>query len=166
MILIVGGDSFIGSRLFICMRSDSKDVRYTTRRSNGVENSMHLDLLDPYPRIGAPSTLYLIAANPKLAECERDPQGTYAINVDAQVRIAAAAKGAFVVFLSSEAACWPANAYGMQKRSAEQGLLAVCGYDRLAIVRPNRVTPDTVGRLCGLLSSLDENRVGGVYSWK
>jgi nucleoside-diphosphate-sugar epimerase len=112
--------------------------------------------------------IYLVAGMTKLPDCERD-SSTYAINVDAQVAIAAHHEQAHIVYLSSDAAEWPnQTAYGAQKRACELGLLAVCGYHRLAVVRPKGPFRGTAGvdSLCRLLERIGKEKQKGVFRWE
>lgn len=158
-ILIVGIDGFIGSELFIRMsaRRDTQ-VFGTSRRGNGID----LDLIHP-ERATLPEVdvTYLCAAMTRFIDCESDPR-SYAVNVDAPIKIAKMVQPSKVVYLSSEAVERALHTnYGMQKALAEMGLRTVCDP---VIVRLSKVVPDLVGHACEYLSRLS-TAVPGIYHW-
>ena len=158
--LVVGGDSMIGSALAAYLHAPA-----TSRRAGS--SLQHYELGASSPSVLPPSdVVYLVASLTRFRDCEIDPNA-YAINVDAQVAIAAHFRKSHIVYISSEAAEWPnQTAYGSQKRFCELSLLSVCGYDRLCVVRPKKVLPQAVESLCSYLSHLGRNRSCGVYRWE
>ena len=156
--LVVGGDSQVGKKLAAYLHAP-----FTSRRT-GAKLSYDLEFSLPNALPKA-DVIYLVASMTKFRDCEMNPDA-YRINVDAQVAIAAHFKEAHIVYISSEAAQWPnQTAYGSQKRACEISLLAACGYDRLCVVRPTKIIPETIGSLCTYLVHLGDNRSCGVYRW-
>src|SRR5262245_13653158 len=104
-VLIVGGDSFIG-RAVRSRHADGGDrVTYTTRRP-GSTGATPLDLRNVPSEWAPPTnveTAYLCAAVARVDECENDPAGARAVNVDGTLSVARAllASGTFVVLLST-----------------------------------------------------------------
>lgn len=148
----------IGGRLAAYIGAQS-----TTRRS---KDGLFYDLGRSMPNsLPESEVIYLVASMTRFRDCEINPDA-YAVNVDAQVAIAAYHRKAHIVYISSEAAEWAnQTAYGAQKRACELSLLSVCGYDRLCVVRPRKVLPEAVDSLCVYLSHLGSNRNCGVYRW-
>lgn len=157
--LVIGGDSLIGKKLSSYINAP------TTSRRPGSQ-LLHYDLNASRPSsLPEADIIYLVASMTRFRDCEINPDA-YAINVDAQVAIAAYWKKAHIVYISSEAAEWPnQTAYGSQKRFCELSLLSVCGYERLCVVRPRKVLPEAVDSLCVYLSNLGNNRRYGVFRW-
>ena len=139
-------------------------AKWTTRRSN--QQGIFYDLGVSRPNsLPAADVIYLVASMTRFRDCEINPDA-YAVNVDAQVAIAAYHRHSHIVYISSEAAEWAnQTAYGAQKRACELSLLSVCGYDRLCVVRPRKVLPEAVDSLCVYLSHLGANKNTGVYRW-
>ena len=156
--LIVGGDSFLGRNLFARIGGE-----YTSRRA-GAKNYFYMGTTDP-AELPQADVIYLVGGITKFKECEIDPQ-SYHVNVDAQLEIAATHKDAHIVYVSSETAEWPnQTAYGSQKRACELGLMAICGYSRLSLVRPTRITANDVDQLCTLLIGVGLGRKTGLHRW-
>ena len=156
--LVVGGDSMIGKKLASYIGAAS-----TTRRGkDGLFYDLGLSKPETLPNA---KVIYLVASMTRFRDCEISPDA-YAVNVDAQVAIAAYHSKAHIVYLSSEAAEWAnQTAYGAQKRACELSLLAVCGYSRLCVVRPRKVLPEAVDSLIVYLSHIGKNRSVGVHRW-
>ncbi len=156
--LIIGGDSMIGKRLAAYLGALS-----TTRR--GIDGLFY-DLGASRPNtLPEADVIYLVASMTRFRDCEISPDA-YAVNVDAQVAIAAQHKKAHIIYISSEAAEWAnQTAYGAQKRACELSLLSVCGYDRLCVVRPRKVLPEAVDSLVVYLANLGRDRSNGVHRW-
>lgn len=157
--LVIGGDSQVGRKFSSYM------VAPGTSRKPGSE--FYYDLLTSRPSVlPEAETVYLIASMTRFRDCEINPDA-YAVNVDAQVAIAAHFKKSHIVYISSEAAEWPnQTAYGSQKRFCELSLLAVCGYDRLCVVRPRKIMPEAIDSFCVYLAHLGRNKNCGVYRWE
>lgn len=139
MYLIIGGDSIIGKALSAFWKE--KDIPYcaSTRRKEQVNNNRpYIDLATlswPELQIGQYDAVVFCAALTKLADCEKYPETTKVINVDATVALAKimALRGSYLLFLStnqvfdgtkphrkvSDHVC-PINEYGRQKVDAEQ----------------------------------------------
>lgn len=155
--LIVGGDSFLGKHLQARLGGE-----YTSRRP-GAKNYYYLGRSHP-STLPQSNVIFLVGGITKFKECEIDPE-SYHINVDAQLEIATHHKDAYIVYVSSETAEWPnQTAYGSQKRACELGLMAVCR-ERLAIVRPTRITVNDVEQLVSLLMDVGVFMKTGLYRW-
>jgi dTDP-4-dehydrorhamnose reductase len=164
--LVIGGDGLIGKELVRQM----PDCIWTSRRllSEGFceHGALYLDMNDvcsksiiyPYPDV-----VYLVAAVTKGFDCQLNQKQTHRINVDAPINIASKFKDSFIVFLSSDAAMFALDtAYGRQKALAEMGLIATCGYKRVAIVRPSRVTAERVEDVCREIIAIGNQKLYGV----
>lgn len=158
--LIVGGDAFLGKHL--AARLGNAEV---TSRRPGAKHYYYLGKSLPW-HLPQSDVIYLVGGITKFKECEIDPQA-YHINVDAQLEIASHHARAFIVYVSSETCEWPnQTAYGSHKRACELGLMAVCGgFQRLAIVRPGRITANDVDQLCDLLIDVGGARKQGIHRW-
>lgn len=147
-VLVIGADGLLGSELASSLRADGHTVIATSRRP-GAES--FLDLADSQGWEPPPvRAAWLMAGVTSLAECERDPQATRLINVEANLRIAEQlqSSGAFVVFPSTnvvfdgtspftpaDAQLRPRNEYGRQRADVEAGVLSGGG----AILRLTKV---------------------------
>ncbi len=156
--LVVGADGMIGAALLRGLRAAGRSVLGTSRRSEADGAAMQLDLNNPPSRWDGPpvATAYLCAAVARLDACRRDPAAAAKVNVEGAVRLSSAlvAKGAFVVFLSTnhvfdgtlpyrrpeEPTC-PLNEYGRQKATAEEQILAL---GNTAVVRLTKVLGERV----------------------
>ncbi|MBI4347870.1 MAG: SDR family oxidoreductase [Elusimicrobia bacterium] len=136
------------------------------------------DLLDhagtrAFIRDARPQLVIVAAANPFVDQCERLPQETRAVNVDATLAAASAAReaGATVVFFSSDYVfdgngapfgegdpTAPLNEYGRQKVDAERGIAAL-GSDHL-ILRVSGVFGWELSRKNAVLQLVDRARSG------
>ena len=157
--LLIGSTGFIGTALRQKLIA-AGPCSWTTR--NGLEKDAFMFDLTGLIKLPPAEVIYLVAGKGSFRSSELDPDA-YLVNVDGPIRVAAHFKNSFIVFLSSEAAEWSQSPLGMQKRSAELGLLAVCGYERLAIVRPAKITDKTVGALCDDLVNIGEYKLYGVH---
>jgi len=157
--LIIGRDGYLGGMLYKSLRN----VIGTSRHSGAKP---YFQLTDDPASLPEADVVYIIAAITKFRECEIDPDA-WTINVDGPIRLGHRYKDSFVVYLSSEAAEWSGHtAYGDQKRFAEFGLLSVVPYQNLAIVRPDRVTPDKIDRLCDSLIKIGKEKVCGIHRFR
>ena len=109
--------------------------------------------------------VYIVAAKTKFRDCELD-EDAYQVNVDGPIRLGAYFNSSFIVYISSEAAEWSRTSYGIQKSHAELGLLAVVGYERLAIVRPTKITQDRLASLVEFLVKIGEERLCGTHRYR
>jgi len=160
-VLIVGGDSTIGSRLVAFFEADGNSVLSTTCfQSNVNERCLFLDLSDDmkhWPILPhSIKTVIICAAITSQEQCANDPEFSRRVNVKGSVALATlmVKAGAFVVFLSSNAVfngnkafaksfdpVDPQNEYGRQKAEAEDQLLKFGS--KVAIVRFSKViTPE------------------------
>ena len=172
-ILIVGGDSTIGTALAQHFALAGDDVLATTRRSEVASASRPLlDLREPssrWPDLEA-DVAFVCAAQTSIARCEEDPGGTYAINVDAT---GALLRGLYevcdfvvlpstsLVFSGERAGCAPGDelspltAYGQQKAELERFATQTAG-DRTCVVRIGKVVSARVplfARWCSALTA-------------
>ncbi len=133
---MIGGGGLIGSHVVLAFAGARLVV---TRHENPVPGSIFLDITDA-PKTNAlirdvdPEVVVLAAAEPFVERCEREPDATRAINVEAARTIAEAARdrSALLVVFSSEYvfdgrlgryvegdAVRPINEYGRQKVELE-----------------------------------------------
>ena len=176
--LVLGATGLVGH---YCWRSWSKRSGWTARGTwhktplPGLERA---DLLDEAQtksliRDARPNLVLIAAANPFVDHCERHPEETRAVNVDATLSAAAACveAGATPVFLSSDYvfdgkrapygegdAVAPLNHYGRQKVDAERGV-ARLGADHL-IARISGVFGWELSRKNAVLQTVDRSRHG------
>ena len=165
--LIVGGDSTLGKVLARML----PDAIITTRgevRSLIPNPAVAYDMVKDSPaKLPDADVVYLVAAITKFRECELNFD-SYTVNVDAPIAIAAEfrKRGAHIVYISSEAATWPGpTAYGMQKRTCEQGMLAVCGHGGVSIIRPGQFKERT-DEFAKMVIEIGSNKKTGVHLWK
>jgi dTDP-4-dehydrorhamnose reductase len=159
MYLIIGGDGLLGTALLKYLDNKAISAIATSRRR--APNL--LDLSKFIPPLPEANIVYIVAAVPKIIECERDPK-TWTINADAPVAIArqCARRGSFVVFVSTDAVQRDSNlAYARQKAYAESYMNTIDA----AIVRPSRFTADTVDLLARYLYEIGRDRLVGVHQW-
>jgi dTDP-4-dehydrorhamnose reductase len=158
MWLLIGKDGQLGSALhkhFKC-----------TGTSRHVGAKPYFQLTDDPKNLPEAEVVFIVAAKTKFRDCEID-EDAWQVNVDGPIRIGARYRESFIVYISSEAAEWSGHtAYGDQKRFAEMGLRAVVPFNRLAIVRPDKVTPDRIDDLCKLVEKIGKQKVGGVYRFR
>jgi dTDP-4-dehydrorhamnose reductase len=147
--LVIGADGLIGRALLAGLRAAGWTAAGTTRRENGQEGHMGLDLADPPDRFmrdarleglfaTGPLSVFLLAAATGYERCENDPVATRIVNVDHTVELAKRLmqRGAFAVFPSSSAVfgdaggeapgegaeARPTTEYGRQKSGAERAI--------------------------------------------
>jgi dTDP-4-dehydrorhamnose reductase len=147
--LVVGADGKLGRVLLAELRAAGWSAGGTTRREQGQEGLVGLDLAEPPDRFmrdarlgryftEGPFTVFLLAAATSYERCEKDPVATRIVNVDHTVELARRLmqRGAFAVFPSSSAvfgdsgaqapgegaATRPTTEYGRQKASAEHAI--------------------------------------------
>ena len=153
-VLIVGGDSAIGSALGHYLEARGVDVLTTTRRANPGPNQIRLDLADPagWPELPKVDRAVIAAAVTALDDCHTDPVSSRSINVDGAGEVAQrlVANDAFVLHFSTnqvfdgtlahrteEDAPCPVSEYGRQKSDSESQVLAKG--DGTAILRLSKV---------------------------
>ena len=160
MHLVIGGDGLLGSAL--CTRLGAQGYKWaaTTRRFD----SGFLDLSQPIGVLPPANVVYIVAAVPKIYECESNPL-TWTINADAPIAIARqmAERGSFVVFVSSSAVETAGHlAYARQKAQVESYINTING----AIIRPSQIAPDRAPHLANFMIDIGLSRIRGVYRWK
>lgn len=140
--LVLGADGLIGSRLAHALRSQGAVVLETTRRRETLRAGRELlDLGNPTfhaPRSTSGGIAVLCAARTSVLECEREPDETWQVNVNATLALARdlVDAGARLIYLSSnlvfdgsqpfpehDAPVNPQTEYGRQKAAVEQELL-------------------------------------------
>ncbi len=157
-VLIVGGDSVIGSALVDAYTKAGTDVWKTTHHKSSVNNRcFFVDLENDFPEAFFPDKTvklaFICAAVTSIAVCNAEPERTKKINVDNTLAVVQylLKQGAFVVFLSSNAvfdgelafpkidqSTNPLTVYGKQKAAAEKKLKSLGG-EHLAILRISKV---------------------------
>lgn len=152
-VLVVGGDSLIGSRLVEHFRGQGTSVQYTSRRPyNKSPGCIPLELGKAIVLTKIPEIAILCAGVTDFRSCEQQPDATRRINVDAVLELAATlySGGARVLYLSSNAVCeieknsvqseslpLITTELGTQKFAVERGILALG--ERAAVVRATKV---------------------------
>lgn len=156
-LFVLGGDGAIGSSLTAYLTAEREQVFSTTRRPglcNGARPFLDMtsddftELMALAPQAG--DVAFFVAANARVAACEADPKGAFAVNVEGVLRLAGrlARAGAQVILLSTnqvlpddrplvaaETPPSPRSEYGRQKAMAEAGVLALGG----AVLRLSKV---------------------------
>ncbi|WP_207459078.1 sugar nucleotide-binding protein [Azospirillum sp. SYSU D00513] len=143
-LLVVGGDSLVGSACAARLSRSGLTVHATTRRAETAgPGRPFVDLrAQRWEAIEAEEyrTAVLAAAVARVADCRRDPEGSAAVNLAGTLALARrlAERGTRVLFLSTnhvfdgskplrsaeETPC-PVSEYGRQKAAAEAGILAL-----------------------------------------
>mgnify|MGYP001581889835 CR=1 FL=1 len=157
--IVIGATGFIGSAL---LRNLGPTARGTARRQ--LDGCSALDLLRFVPNdIPVAEILYLCAGANGAKACEGS-QDAFRMNVDAPIQIAriAAARGHFMVFISSMSVEWLSTGYQRQKLAAE-GVLRTM--DNVGVVRAGRVLAGNVDELCAVMMSVGRTRTAGVIRW-
>jgi dTDP-4-dehydrorhamnose reductase len=165
-------DSTIGGALAARLCSGGVRVLGTSRRGRQEPDTEQLDL-ENHDVWRAPKVdhAFLCAAVTSIEACERDPETTRVINVDAPVSLAERLldRGAHVTFLSTnlvfdgsraarrvdEPTC-PVTAYGRQKAEAEEKLLALS--KRVSVLRLTKVLGPNHQLLTGWAEDLSAGR--------
>jgi dTDP-4-dehydrorhamnose reductase len=158
-VLIVGGDSTIGSALSRRLLAEGYQVTCSTRRpgNHGV-CSVYLDLHEPATFLSLQNrrfdTAVLCGAAASIRQCEESPEQTRLINVDGTLAVAGLLRdsGSHLVFLSTNMVFdgskpyarasdvrSPVTEYGRQKALVEEALLAP--RHQASVVRLGKVIP-------------------------
>lgn len=149
-VLIIGGDSMIGSALKQDLTARGMRTASTSRRASDGPDSVFLDLAaadTEWPDLPVAKTWVITAAIAHLAACRQDPVTSHRVNVAAMRSLTdrAVAQDVRLIFLSSDqvfdgsrphrpatdAVC-PRSVYGRQKAQAEDMVLAA-SQDNLVI---------------------------------
>jgi len=158
-VLIVGGDSTIGSALNKRLLGEGYQVTYSTRRT-GIqgEHFIYLDLRDRSTFLSVIGhhfdTAVLCGSVTSIEKCEENPEITRQVNVDGTLALASLLRdsGCHLVFIStnmvfdgskthvqaSDAAC-PVTEYGRQKVAVEEALLTP--FYQASIIRFGKIVP-------------------------
>jgi len=160
--LFIGGGGLVGSAAVDKAIQLNLDWLCTTRDMLDLNqiNTANLPLkMDP-SNIGI---VYLIAAMRTPTDCDKDPETSFRINADAPVKLAQyyAARGTFIVFVSSDAAAFSLGHYGMQKRFAENYMNTIGA----AILRPGKINQTTTHDFAEFMIRRGQAQVGGLYWW-
>jgi dTDP-4-dehydrorhamnose reductase len=172
-VLVVGGDSLVGSALQEHCRKLGVTVDATSRRPG--TGGIPLDLGNPdfgLLQHADYQSAIVCAAVTSMQACQQEPEASRRINVDNTLELMRrlADRGAHLVFLSSsqvfdgetpapveDAPTCPKNEYGTQKAAVEQGIAR----DGLpaAVLRPTKVLADRpVGTFKGWFDSLSQGK--------
>lgn len=175
-VLVVGGDSTIGSHLTEYFTDRGISVWSTSRNKNKVnERCFFLDLQNDFSTDWLPeepfNVAFLCAAITKIKSCNDDPELSYRINVKNTVQLAQHLinGGTFVVFLSTGAVfdgnsayskpsdeVNPQTVYGAQKAEAERAISGV-GRNNVALVRLSKVIEPTMPLIVKWINDLERN---------
>ena len=174
-VLLIGSAGLVGRHVRAAL--DGRDVIATYHR-DPVEGGVPLDIADgPAVRRlivdAQPTAIVLAAADPYVERCERDPLGTWRINVDAASVIRDAARDATLVVFSSEYvfdgtrlayreddAVAPLNEYGRQKVKLEE---LARSSPRHLVLRPSGVFGAEPRRKNFVWQLVDRLRGGGTF---
>lgn len=162
-LLVVGATGYIGSALLHLAHGRGIAVEGTSRRREGI-GFAHYDLLAPQSgELPACDVAFLCAGVADYRRCEGNAEA-YRINVDGNMAAGKrlmVERGAFVVYLSSVAAEWAGHsAYGRHKILVETFLQAI---GEPAIVRFERVTPQTLTSTCERLLQIGMEQRAGIH---
>ena len=172
-VLLIGADGLVGRHL----RTTLQDVSLTCTTRRGDDGARPLDITDAerartIVREGRPEVVILAAAEPFVERCEREPEATRRVNVDAARTFAAeceALHALFVVFSSEyvfdgskgdyveDDARHPINEYGRQKVALEDIAL---GLRRGLVCRTSAVFGEDSKRKNFVLQLVDRLRRG------
>ena len=171
-VLVVGGDSLIGSSLVEHFRRQGTSVQYTSRRPyNKSPDCIPLELGKAIALPKIPEVAILCAGVTDFRSCAEQPDATRRINVDAVLELAATmhSGGARILFLSSNAAseiqarirqpeAHPSitTDYGAQKYAAERGIFALG--ERTTVVRATKVVSCKSSLIAGWLIRLSNHQ--------
>jgi len=171
-VVVAGATGSIGRALTARLREEGRQVIGVSRTADGRDD-IRLDLTAPsssWPAWPAGDVTYICIGAGGLEACERDPEGTSRVHVDAVAAVArhAAAAGHRVVFLSSAHVfdgTWPVariidprqpqTEYGRQKLEAE---LAVRAQRGAAVLRCSKIIGPGDSRLAAWRTALLEGR--------
>ncbi len=130
-VLIVGGDSVIGSYLYTLYKSQGVDVFKTSRRSNNPSD-IYLDLEVDYSYLDLSNVkkAFICAAITSIEKCEKDQIKSYKINVEKTKKLInyLIDNNVFIIFLSTsfvyngDEISQPKCLYGKQKLLIENFL--------------------------------------------
>lgn len=143
VVLVVGGDGYLGSSVVSRLKASGRPVLATSRR--GLRGAIPLDLSAAASTWEVPRGLLsavLVAGISSTAACRENPADSRRVNVEATVDLAQrlGATGAKVVLLSTnmvfdgtvpftpaDAVRCPRTAYGCMKAEAEEAILSIGG---------------------------------------
>lgn len=171
-VLVVGGDSLIGSGLVEHFRSQGTSVGYTSRRPNHEAPAcIPLELGKAIALPYIPEVAILCAGVTDFRSCAEQPDATRRINVDAVLELAATLHlcGAHILYLSSNAVCEIGKdsvqshslppittELGAQKHDAECGILALG--ERATVVRAAKVVSCKASLIASWLNRLSNDQ--------
>ena len=174
-VLVIGGAGLVGRHVRRAL--GDRDVTTTFHR-DPVPGGVALDITDPVAvrAIVArtrPDAIVLAAADPHVEACERDPDGTWRVNVEAPAVIRLAAPDATLVVFSSEYVfdgtsgpyreddpVAPLNVYGMQKVALEELARST---PRHLVLRLSGVFGEEQRRKNFVWQLVDRLRAGGTF---
>jgi dTDP-4-dehydrorhamnose reductase len=171
-ILIIGGDSSIGSALATRLRMEGRTVLETTRRHpDGDRPYLDLTRGSELRLSEPPAAAVLCAAMTSLVACRDDPATSRKINVENSLALSRAltAAGTLVVGLSTnlvfdgsvsrrppqDPIC-PTSDYGRQKAELEAGLLALREY--AAVFRLTKVLTPSISTFTNWAHALQQDK--------
>jgi len=163
-VLIVGGDSCIGTALYIELVTLGIDIVSTTRRVVSSPRRKVLDLTQPIGDLPLCDTAFLCAGIKGFKECERDPMA-WRVNVDGMLAVGRRLmrRDTFVVYVSTDAVEWSWDAYARQRAMVELGLQSI---GEPAIMRCEKFDERTAPRLAQAMIAIGETQQAGVHHWK
>ncbi len=158
--VVVGADGFIGSRLLQALRLHQPDAVGTARQAVPGLLGFDLERSSPesFPEVDAEWAV-IAAAQPNVAHCQGNLEGTWRVNVDCTLALARelARRGMSVIWYSSDhvfdgtsgwygdtAPCSPLTEYGAQKAEVERRLPEATG-GRCLVLRLSKTYGLAVG---------------------
>ena len=171
--MIVGGDSLIGSALSNYWRNENIPAHVSTRQEEKVSNNCPLINLhepDSFQYLDNYQSAVICAAITDMAECEKTPNKTRAVNVTATIELIKnlSAKKTHIVFLSTnqvfdgempmqkpDAPHGPINEYGKQKAEVENFVINI---PNACILRLTKVMHPGMGLLNNWMKSLSNGK--------
>ena len=154
MIFVLGGTGVLGNAI----------IRVSPDRSCYVPTRAEYDLASSVSPSGQFTVAYLCGGTKGFADCEGNRKA-FRADVDGNIRLAKhlLSKGTFVVFVSTEAVEWVANAaYARNRLLVEMALIM---QPNVAIVRPGKFDEQTVEPLARLCVDVGSNKREGLHYW-
>lgn len=168
MVLIIGGDSLLGSATYDTLCSEGVPAVATTRRrEQGETGRLWFDLADPvlfFEPPGNTEAAVIFAALSRLSDCADDPQGSSRINVEQTLALIEhlLERGIYTLFLSTNhvfdgttphtptnAPFCPISEYGRQKARVEEALaLSMRRGAPVGILRLSKAFGSDAGPFC------------------
>ena len=162
--LLIGGGGLVGRAVRDELTEREVDLTWTSRRC--LPGSVKFDLLDDPSSLPQAHIVYIVAGVPSFAACEvgRVP---WLVNVDGAINVATRFRESLVVYVSSDCVEWAGNTALARQKAAAEAYMRTLAYS--AIIRPSKITKDTVGRFAKFMVhtalSVATGGKSGVFRW-